>query len=556
MGRKKLTKILVEAGTDTNIRNKQNETAYDIAVRKHLSEIVTILECNSIQNIISDLEQDRASAEESQEVRQILKHHEPLEVRHVVKHQEHGLKPRDDSVRTKRQTTNTNLKPISARHVSYDSTELSSMSSSNTSSHIRAEHKYHKKSKHRGGGGGGAGGDKNHCDCTPLLEKIGKTIEKEKKDILNHLVQNNKKIEIRLESFEKKTKNQMFNFNQNMKESFANERNDCQERMERRFLKDNIEMERQRAIRDIMIKRDIARWLQARLAEIETRHGLETADTRAALRKLTRRKSRREARAVISEMAHGGTLRRAHSAELVSDAESVQAAAAARHNTAVYRGLVISDRPAQHGAAAAADSEDTAGGGGAVRTRVRHNSEGNYDDVSILQETILSEGGAGAGAGSDSERVYQNLMFHQDLARDLTQFKNEARARMPLPTLGHPADTDSSCSVTSLQMAHVTAAACPDHVSAPGGRGVAPCLGHASDTGSLDSHNDSGYSTRLGISDPASPSLSSVTDSEPLLDPQAIYMIPQHWPPPPKCGEHNYSNNFSEIVCNSKSSLV
>ena len=69
MGRKKLTKILVEAGTDTNIRNKQNETALDIAVRKHLSDIVTILECNNIQNIISDLE---PSAEESREVRQIL----------------------------------------------------------------------------------------------------------------------------------------------------------------------------------------------------------------------------------------------------------------------------------------------------------------------------------------------------------------------------------------------------------------------------------------------------------------------------------------------------
>merc|ERR1719192_3130361 len=56
MGRKKLTRILVEGGTDTAIRNKQNETAMDIAVRKKLSEVVTILECNSIQNIISDLE--------------------------------------------------------------------------------------------------------------------------------------------------------------------------------------------------------------------------------------------------------------------------------------------------------------------------------------------------------------------------------------------------------------------------------------------------------------------------------------------------------------------
>ena len=61
MGRRKLTKILVEAGTDTNIRNKQCETALDIAVRKGLGEVVTILECNNIQNIISDLEQPPAS---------------------------------------------------------------------------------------------------------------------------------------------------------------------------------------------------------------------------------------------------------------------------------------------------------------------------------------------------------------------------------------------------------------------------------------------------------------------------------------------------------------
>ena len=87
-----------------------------------------------------------------------------------------------------------------------------------------------------------------------------------------------------------------------------------------RFLKDNIELERQQAIRDIMVKRDIARWLQvrlgilleiesrhlyhqyisldyhhnndqARLAEIEARHGVE-AESREAVRRLTRRRSR------------------------------------------------------------------------------------------------------------------------------------------------------------------------------------------------------------------------------------------------------------------------
>ena len=68
-----MTRILVEGGTDTNVRNKQNETALDIAVRKKLSDVVTILECNSIQNIISDLE---PSAEEVPGVREAVRQRE------------------------------------------------------------------------------------------------------------------------------------------------------------------------------------------------------------------------------------------------------------------------------------------------------------------------------------------------------------------------------------------------------------------------------------------------------------------------------------------------
>ena len=514
MGRKKLTRILVEGGTDTNIRNKQNETALDIAVRKKLSDVVTILECNSIQNIISDLE---PSAEESPGMKEMVRQRE-----------------REGSVRQRqRKGQSQNTKPVCARGPSCESADLSSLSSSNTSynnnNNIRAEQKYRKKSRPRKGAE-----RSDHCDCGPLLERIGKTIEKDKKDILSHLDQNNKKINTRLESFEKKTKNQMFNFNQNMKESFANERNDCQERMERRFLKDNIEMERQRAIRDIMIKRDIARWLQARLAEIETRHGLETVENREVLRKLTRRKSRRETRAVISEMKNG-TLRRTHSAELVSELEEEEGSAQ------VYRGLRISDRP------------NTSLQSPPVRTRVRHNSEGNYDDVSLMQETILTSSEA------DSDRVYQNLMFHQDL----TQFRNEARVRVPLPrsdvselicsnnSINNNNNSNnnnnnnnsnnrkelermtesSSCSLASLQSATL-----------------------AGDTGSLDSHNDSGYSTRLGVSDAASPSLST-TDSEPVLDPQAIYMIPADWDSRYHHGLPSHFNN-NAVAINSKSSLV
>ena len=41
------------------------------------------------------------------------------------------------------------------------------------------------------------------------------------------------------------------------------------------FLKERIELERQQAIRDILLKRDIARWLQAKMVELE--QGLEQA---------------------------------------------------------------------------------------------------------------------------------------------------------------------------------------------------------------------------------------------------------------------------------------
>ena len=490
MGRKKLTRILVEGGTDTTVRNKQNETAMDIAVRKKLSEVVTILECNNIQNIISDLE---PSKEEEVGLREMARQRE-----------------REGSVRQRqRKGQSQNMRSVS---------DMSSMSSSNTSynNNIRAEQKYRKKPRAKKGGE-----RKDNCDCGPLLERIGKTIEKDKKDILTHLDQNNKKINNRLESFEKKTKNQMFNFNQNMKESFANERNDCQERMERRFLKDNIEMERQRTIRDIMIKRDIARWLQARLAEIETRHGLESAENREVLRKLTRRKSRRETRAVISEMKNG-TLRRTHSAELVSELEEEEGPAQ------VYRGLRISDRP------------NTELQSPPVRTRVRHNSEGNYDDVSLMQETILTS------SEEDSDRVYQNLMFH----KDLTQFRNEARVRVPLPSSEVSeliCSNNNNNNNTGKQLDRMTESSSCSLASLHSNTMVG-------DTGSLDSHNDSGYSTRLGVSDAASPSLST-TDSDPVLDPQAIYMIPPDW-------DSKYQHSFHQphpannILINSKSSLV
>ena len=75
--------------------------------------------------------------------------------------------------------------------------------SSSHNSHLRVDTKYHRKTSGRDGQRQqrASEGHKGACECSTLLEKIGNTIEKDKKDILTHFVQNNKKIESWLDSF-------------------------------------------------------------------------------------------------------------------------------------------------------------------------------------------------------------------------------------------------------------------------------------------------------------------------------------------------------------------
>ena len=44
MGRRKLTKILLESGCDKDSKNKQGETSLEISRRKNLVDIITILQ--------------------------------------------------------------------------------------------------------------------------------------------------------------------------------------------------------------------------------------------------------------------------------------------------------------------------------------------------------------------------------------------------------------------------------------------------------------------------------------------------------------------------------
>ena len=87
--------------------------------------------------------------------------------------------------------------------------------------------------------------------------------------------------------------------------------------MDRRALRERIAIERQQAVRDVSLKRDLAGWLDKKLEEIEVRHVGSDASNAALLRSLALRDS--EGGQHRRDYESEGRLRRSMSEELLSD---------------------------------------------------------------------------------------------------------------------------------------------------------------------------------------------------------------------------------------------
>ena len=107
------------------------------------------------------------------------------------------------------------------------------------------------------------------CQCGPSFQKFEKKLERDKKELLKHIDNSHTKLDSKISHLERKTRDQLFNLNQSMKESFALERSECLDRMDRRALRERIAVERQQAVRDVGLKRDLASWFDKKLQEIE-----------------------------------------------------------------------------------------------------------------------------------------------------------------------------------------------------------------------------------------------------------------------------------------------
>ena len=181
------------------------------------------------------------------------------------------------------------------------------------------------------------------CYCAPAFDKFEKKLERDKKELMKHIDSSHSKLDTKISHLERKTRDQLFNLNQTMKESFASERSECLDRMDRRALRERIAIERQQAVRDVTLKRDLASWLDKKLLEIEVKHGSDTKNA-SVLRSLALRSSARLKQS--EEGTEGGRLRRALSEELLSDAGAGQETElTCEEPESLYKGLKVSDKP-------------------------------------------------------------------------------------------------------------------------------------------------------------------------------------------------------------------
>ena len=303
---------------------------------------------------------------------------------------------------------------------------------------------------------------------------------------------------------------------------------------------------------------------------------------------MTRRKSRRETRSLLTDLKNG-TLRRSNSAELISEVgDSDEDEADSRRNGGVvsntrqlnnshgvvgggggaamqggdevrmFRGLRISDKPSEKVISNNNTIDSVANKNNRnnivnlqqlhqqqhqqQRRRVRHNSDGNYDDINLMQETIMSVGGGknvGGGkiVGGRSDDVGGNSFFgptkhraavgcHDSIYENLMPLYSTDTRIVPTPPPATAAMADKTSSgpppIFPRKSSAVACSSARRELDFSDSKTIRPPL--SSDTSSIDSHNDSGYSTRIAVSEGPSPPL--LESSEPLLDPQALYMIP------------------------------
>lgn len=351
MGRRKLTRVLLESGCDPRVRNKQGETAEDIAARKRLVDIVQILRNpprllnahekyaldqtlsnnnntndNNIHNghnrhdMVGKSVDDSGDEDDDDDVDAIRA--APLIDDHH--HHHHNAKKHKEArvssskrKKSKERGSNGERRRQRRHHRSHDSFD-------NLYMHHQIDHHGEQQYFMDLAGNirkGPAISNRRHCACGPAFQKFERKLDLDKRDLIKAIDHSHMRLDSRLNHLERRTRDQLFGLNQAMKESFAQERGECMDRMDRRALRERVAIERQQLLRDLALKRDLALWLDAKLGEIEKRHQLDAKNSALLRAMAVKRFSKytRSTKKMFEEQMAIGTLRRAHSEEIISE---------------------------------------------------------------------------------------------------------------------------------------------------------------------------------------------------------------------------------------------
>ncbi|XP_071747492.1 uncharacterized protein [Lepeophtheirus salmonis] len=142
-----------------------------------------------------------------------------------------------------------------------------------------------------------------------FFRSFEKKINHDRKEIVKHLNTCHGKLEHRLLHLEKKTQDQITQLTHSMKEGFDQERVECNDRLERRSIRDRLLQDRHIDARDDIIKGDLSNWLDNKVSETFCGEKSEDKGIEVLARGAIRGSKRRR-KDLISEIA-SGSLRRA-----------------------------------------------------------------------------------------------------------------------------------------------------------------------------------------------------------------------------------------------------
>ena len=326
MGRKKLTKIILESSPDLLLLNQQKETALEIAKRKGHQDI---------QEVIKNPPPKLSDADRIRSVEIV----DGVEVINIDEERPKVTKKPQKKKKSSGNPNKVNWSPYGC-HYFPDPAEFPDPDPATL-----PEEPLHSGEQYFLDLGGnikkGPASNSYTCYCAPLLQRVEKKMDKNKKEMFKHLDQSHGKLTERINHLEKRTKVQVANLSNHMKETFAQERVECHDRMERRAIRDRIAAERYQTMRDVMLRGDLSAWLEKRVQELETNQALRNGEDAAFMRTILRSSKKRK-KSFWTEL-QSGTLRRAASDDNIH--ESLETTEHPRHEDEERPELRVSDHP-------------------------------------------------------------------------------------------------------------------------------------------------------------------------------------------------------------------